>query len=86
MTGSALVITRLSSVAMNIGREVATIATQSGLSTQPRVRGSTSVDSGAIGTAGAATGSVEVVIRISKKALNDYLVPTVSNRLITCQP
>ena len=38
-TGSALVITRLSSVAMNIGREVATIATHSGTRRVGRGRG-----------------------------------------------
>ena len=64
ITGSALVITRLSSVAMNIGSEVATTASQIGaVRRRPRVR-ATGVASGATGAAGAAgveAGAVVVI-------------------------
>src|SRR6476659_8579436 len=83
MTGSALVITRLSRVAMNIGSEVATIATQSG--TRRVAAGVTGRV--ADGSATTETGVSRADIRDSctKKALNDYLRRTISNRVITCQ-
>ena len=60
MTGSALVITRLSRVAMNIGSEVASTASQIGaVRRRPRVR---AVGSGATGTGGGAATGVVVVI------------------------
>ena len=67
MTGSALVITRLSRVAMNIGSEAATIASHTGALRASACRGA--------GLRGVDPGSGE---RWScrapcKKALNDYL-------------
>ena len=71
ITGSALVMTRLSSVAMNIGREVATIATHSG-TRRAAASAAGRVSAGAPAT-GAGVSRADMSSSCKKKALNDYL-------------
>src|SRR6478752_2686877 len=87
ITGSALVMTRLSSVAMNIGREVATIATQSGTRRAVAEVGARSPATASAGwTTGTGVSRADMGSSCGKKALNDYLRPeTISNQVITCQ-
>ncbi len=67
ITGSALVITRLSRVAMNIGSEAATTASHTGT----RRLGAAAPPRAAGGAAGVS--SVVDIATPIKKALNDYL-------------
>ncbi len=69
ITGSALVMTRLSSVAMNIGREVATIATHRG------TRRGAAVAVRSAATTGTGVSRADMSGLLQKKALNDYLRP-----------
>ena len=70
ITGSALVITRLSRVAMNIGSEAATTASQTG--TRRRGRGGFGDRDGDVRGDVEGGGHPVLLVR-GKKALNDYL-------------
>src|SRR4051812_44137843 len=84
ITGSALVITRLSRVAMNIGSEAATTASQTGTRREVARRPSTAPAE----VSGASARTSRVVDILDLRSRRHWMITSArdaSNQLITCQ-